>query len=119
MAFDTCRNEVMSFIDEASKDFGAQYILNKEQADKLDSICDSVDKFIEDFDCEYFDVSVDDITKQFTISIVCDEMILEHGRSNEFFKLIQMLSSFSFSKKGREGICVAMNIDNMWERVCG
>ena len=119
MDFNSCRDEVMSFIDEASKDFGSQYALNKEKFGKLDAVCDGVDKLIEDFDCEYFDVSADDITKQFTIAVVCDEMILEHGRSHEFFKLIQMLTSFSFTKKGRSSVCVTLNIDNMWERVCG
>lgn len=119
MEFNSCRDEVMSFINEASKDFGSQYALNEEQSGKLDAVCDGVDKLIDDFDCEYFDVSVDDITKQFTIAIVCDEMILEHGRSHEFFGLIQLLSSFSFAKEGKGSICVTLNIDNMWERVRG
>lgn len=115
MDFKGCRSAVMELVDEASKEFGSKYVLNQAQFDKLDGICDGVDKLIEDFDCEYFDVSVDDITKQFTIEVVCDEVIFEHGRSHEFFKLIQLLSSFSFSKKGREGIRIALNIDNMWE----
>lgn len=119
MTFNSCRDEVMNFVNKTSGRLGTQFSLNKEKFEKLDAICNSVDKFIEQFDCEYFAVSVDDITMQLTIFIVCDEMILEHGRSNDFFKLIQMLHSFSLSKKGNEGICIALNIDNIWERACG
>ena len=117
MDFHSCRNKVMSLIDETSKSFGSQYTLNKEKRDRLDKVCDGVGELIEGFDCEDFDVNVDNVTKQLTIAIICDEMLFENGRSHEFFKLIQLLSSFSFSKKGKESICVNLNIDDMWEKV--
>lgn len=115
MEYKGCYESVMELVAEASKEFGEQFTLNNEKANTLEYICEAVDKLVEDVDCESVDVSVDEVTKQLTIEVVCDEVIFEHGRSHEFFKLIQMLSSFSFSKKGREFIRIALNIDNMWE----
>lgn len=115
MEYKGCYESVVELIKEASQQFGDSYLLNDNKFANLKSVCDAVDLLVEEIDCESVDISVSDTTKQFTIEIVCDEIIFEQGRNNGFFKLIQMLDSFSFSKKGREFIRIALNIDNMWE----
>lgn len=115
MEYKGCYNSAVELIEEASQEFGDGFMLNKSKFDSLKLVCEEVDNLVEEIDCESADVSVNEATKQFTIEVVCDEVIFEHGRSNGFFKLIQMLSSFSFSKKGKEFIRITLNIDNMWE----
>lgn len=115
MEYTGCYSSAVELIEEASQEFGNGYILNDAKYDSLKYICEAVDNLVEEIDCESVNVSVNEATKQFTIEVVCDEVIFEQGRSNGFFKLIQMLNSFSFSKKGKEFIRIALNIDNMWE----
>lgn len=115
MEYKGCYSSAVELIKEASQEFGDRVSLNEAKFDSLKLVCEEVDNLVEEIDCESVDVSINEATKQFTIEVVCDEVIFEHGRSNGFFKLIQMLSSFSFSKKGRSYIRIALNIDNMWE----
>ena len=115
MSLNSCRDKVMSVVGKAFRDSGSKYILSEDKLDRLDAVCDSIDKLIEEFDGECSGVSVNDTTKQLTIAIVCDDIILEYGRSHEFFKLIQHLSSFSFAKKENERICVTLSINDMQE----
>jgi len=119
MEYQGCYDSVMEIVDKATEEFSPRYTVNQKRRSMLDDICDAVDTLVSEVDCEFVDVSVDDISKQLTIAVVCDEVIFEHGRSNGFFDLIQMLDSFSFSKKGRESIQIALNINDMWERSCG
>lgn len=115
MEYKGCYNSAVELIEEASQEFGDGFMLNKSKFDSLKYVCEMIDNLVEEVDCESVDVSVNEVKKQFTIEVVCDEIIFEHGRSHEFFKTIQMLSSFSFSKKGKEFIRITLNIDNMWE----
>lgn len=115
MEYKGCYSSAVELIEEASHEFGDAVVLNESKFDSLEYVCEYVDKLVEKTECDSVDVSVDKITKQFTIEIACDDIIFENGRSNEFFKLIQMLDSFSFSKKGRESLRITLNIDNMWE----
>lgn len=115
MEYKGCYSSAVELIEEASQEFGDKVSLNAAKFDSLKLVCEEVDNLVKEIDCESVDVSVNEATKQLTIEVVCDEVIFEHDRSNGFFKLIQMLSSFSFSKKGRSYIRIALNIDNMWE----
>ena len=47
---------------------------------------------------------------------ICDEIVLQHGRKNVFFQVIQMFDSFSFSKSKDGNVCISLNLDKMWER---
>lgn len=113
MDFCTCRDDVLEMIWKASAEFGSEYVLNRDQHKKIGDVCAYVDTLISESSAKCYDVSVDGVTKQFTISFTCEDMVLQHGRKHCFFKLISMLDSFSFEKKG-EDLCVSMNIDSMW-----
>lgn len=114
MSYKRCYDSMIELVEEASEKFGEGSILNETKFDSLKYVCNAIDRFIEEFECESYEVSVDETEKRFTIEVVTDEVVFEYGRSNEFFSLIQFLSSFSFSKKGADCIRIVMNIDNMW-----
>lgn len=116
MEYKPCYDDVKDMVDEASAQFGEGYELNRYKFNQLDEICEIVDELVLEFECECVDIAVDDMTKQLTIAIECDEMILIGGRTHEFFKLIAMLDSFVFSKAKRDTLRVEFNLNNMWER---
>lgn len=119
MEYTGCYDSVAEIVDEATKQFAQTYTLNEDKRGSLKEVCEAIDDFVEEIDCNFVDVSVDSNSKQLTIDIGCDDMILHDGRSSQFFTLIQMVDSFSFSKTKGGGLCIALNIDGVWERLRG
>lgn len=111
-----CYEPVIELVDERTSQFNG-YELNQEKYEMLDVICEMTDKLVEEIeDYECVNVSVDDTTKQLTISILCDEVVFQYGRTSVFFQLIQVLNSFSFSKAKGGLLRIDLNIDGVWEK---
>lgn len=110
-----CYDSVVEVVDAASEQFGDAHPLNIDRFAMLEDICSSVDKVVDEIECSQIDVSVGAVNRVLTISFVCDDLELQHGREHEFFSLIQMLDSFSFSKATNDGLWVALNVDGLWE----
>lgn len=119
MEYVTCKDSVMELIDEGTAQFGPSYRVSKEVIERVSKICEEVDRLVPTIDCEYVDVSIDERTKELTITVACDELILPDGRNGEFFDLIAMLDSFSFKKQGREFMRMDFNVSGVWEHMCG
>lgn len=116
MEYNGCYGPVLELVNEGTGQFKG-YGLNKEKYEMLDAICETTDKLVSEIeDCECVNASIDDTTKQLTISILCDDVIFQHGRESVFFTLIQMLSSFSFSKAKGGLLRIDLNIDGVWEK---
>lgn len=119
MEYMGCYDSVIELVNEGTARFHG-YELNNKKYEMLDTICEAVDKLVDEIDdCECVNVSIDDYTKQLTISILCYDVIFQHGRENVFFSLIQMLSSFSFSKASGGFLQIDLNIDDIWEENSG
>ena len=76
---------------------------------------EKVDALFEEIDCSVIDASVNMDNKVLTISIFCDEVILENGRENRFCKLLQEVTSFSISKAAEDTLRLDMNIAGVWQ----
>lgn len=117
MEYTGCFDAVESVVNEATKQYGGRYTLNKELYEKLPDICREVDMLFGEMECLCLDVSVYDVpSKRVAIEIICEEMILQHGREHVFFQVIQTFDSFSFSKSKDGNVCISLNLDKMWER---
>lgn len=119
MEYTGCYDSVIELVDAGTEEF-PDYKLNEDKFSSLKDVCEMVDSLVEEIDdCECVNVSIDDHTKQLTISILCYDVIFQHGRENVFFSLIQMLSSFSFSKAKGGLLRIDLNIDGVWEEKSG
>lgn len=116
MEYRPCYDSVTEMVSEASHKFGEYYILQEEKFNRLRGICEIVDELVPEIDAESLDVTVDEASKRLTIGIECQEMVLEYGRTSDFFKLIKMVDSFSFYKVKKDLMRVDFNLDGMWER---
>lgn len=118
MEYMGCRDEALDVIDEASEKFGDQYFINEEKYEQLDEIFDLVDEvvriFIDDGVCESVTVDVDPKTKELIFNIVCDEIILQHGRTHRFFALVQMADSLRFSKAKPDSVRIEVGVLGLW-----
>lgn len=119
MEYMGCYDSVIEIVDEGTKEFAATHALSEEKVKSLSGVCEAADSFVGEIDCNFVDVSVDSSSKQLTIDIGCDDIILHDGRNSQFFTLIQMVDSFSFSKTKKCGLCIALNVDGVWERLRG
>ena len=116
MEYKGCYGSVIELVNEGTGQFN-DYELNEEKCEMLNLICEMADKLVGEIeDCECVNASIDDTTKQLTISILCNDVIFQHGRTSVFFQLIQMLSSFSFSKAKGGLLRIDLNIDGVWEK---
>lgn len=118
MDYPGCKGFVYDLLDEASDEFFPAYTIKENISERLDEICRLVDVLAIELDCENVDVSVNTSSKQLSIIIVCDEIIMENN-AHPFFELIKMLDSFAFSKCGKELLQIELNIDGLWERSSG
>lgn len=119
MEYMGCKNITFDLIDEAAKKFGGAYLLNREKYEKLDEICDLVDEvvqiFEDEFECEAVTVDIDTTTKELIFNIVCDQIILQHGRTHKFFKLAELVDSIRFSKAEPDSIRIEIGVYGLWQ----
>lgn len=112
--FTSCYSLVMELINEMSLKDSHSTPLNQERFKFIDHICELVDSLICGFECRCVRANINDITYGLTISIWCDELILQGEISNDFFSLIKMISSFSVSKSQDDDLRIGFNIDDIW-----
>ena len=115
MEYKGCFNTVHGLIEDASQEFGAAFIISPEKSEQVGRAREKVDALFEEIDCSVIDASVNMDNKVLTISIFCDEVILENGRENGFCKLLQEVTSFSISKAAENTLRLDMNIAGVWQ----
>lgn len=115
MEYKGCFDTVHGLIEDASKEFGAAFVVSPEKSGQVSRACEKVDALFEEIDCSVIDASVNMDNKVLTISIFCDEVILENGRENGFCKLLQEVTSFSISKAAENTLRLDMNIAGVWQ----
>lgn len=113
-----CKDAAFDIIDEASEKFGSSYFINEEKYAQLDEICGLVDEVVQVFDdefgCDAVTVDVDPTTKELIFNIVCDEIILQHGRTHKFFALAGLVDSLRFSKAKPDSLRIEFIVSGLW-----
>ncbi len=116
MEYTGCKDAAFEIVEEASEEFGSSYFLNEEKYEKLNKICGLVDELMldEDFGCDALTVDVDTMTKELIFNIVCDEIILQHGRTHKFFTLAGLVDSIKFSKAKPSKLRIEIGVSGLW-----
>ena len=118
MEYTGCKDAAFDVIDEATEKFGDAYFLNDEKYKGLDEICGLVDEVVQgiddEFGCDSVTVDVDPTTKELIFNIVCDEIILQHGRTHRFFALMGLVDSVRFSKAKPDSVRIEIGISGLW-----
>ena len=118
MEYIGCKESTFDVIDEASEKFGDSYFLNEEKYGCLDEICGLVDEVVQEigdeFGCDAVTVDVDPTTKELIFNIVCDEIILQHGRTHKFFTLMELVDSVRFSKAKPDSLRIEIGMSGLW-----
>lgn len=102
-------------VDEATEQFGNNWVVPKNKRIGLQSDCKLIDRISSEFDCESIEADIDDETMKIKISLISPDIVLEYGRTHPFFALIQHTESFSFSAIG-DNIRVDFVFAGLWEK---
>lgn len=97
---------------EAESQFKTWFV-PKSKREKLSEPLAIIDRLCDEFDCESAEAEVYDETMDLSVTLVCSDIIMEHGRNHIFFELIKHASSFSFSAE-EDMLRVAFNFAGLW-----
>lgn len=118
MEYMGCREAAFDVFEEASEKFKGLYVINVKKKEKLEEICDLVDEvfqiFDDEFGCDALTVDVDETTKELIFNIVCDEIILQHGRTHKFFELVGLVDAIRFSKAKPSSLRIEVVVSELW-----
>lgn len=110
------RDMVAQMIHDTTKQLGKKFAVTSGADARVYDICDMVGDLMEKIEATNCFVEADPNARVLTLGVVCDDMILQHGRIDPFFELIKHVGSFSFSKEG-ESLAIRFNIYNIWRYV--
>ena len=105
MEYMGCKDAAFDVIDEASEKFGELYFINEDEVVQI---------FDDEFGCDAVTVDVDPTTKELIFNIVCNEVILQHGRAHKFFALAQLVDSIHFSKAKPDSLRIEIGVSKLW-----
>lgn len=118
MEYTGCKDLAFEVIDESSEEFGDSFFINEEKYERLDEICELVDEVVleidDEFGCDAVTVEVDTATMELIFNIVCDQIIMQHGRTDKFFKLVTLADSVRFSKAKPDSLRIEIGVAGLW-----
>lgn len=110
-----CYEAVSMVTDEATSQFGFSYYVNEERQNELEYSCDLIDKLAEECHGVSYDVEVDDLTTEVSVTLECEELIVKE-RDSIFYELLERVNRLKFGLSG-ENLCIKFTFDSIWDRV--
>ena len=112
----SCYDVVIDLVSQATELHGEEYRLNHDITQQLKTICNYIEVALKQYECEFFEVNINENTMQLTIAIVCEDMILDKQTSAIFGQIINTVDSFSFSRPEIDSLRVEFKYNHIWEK---
>lgn len=116
MSFIKCFDVASMVIDDATERFSPLWKPNSERLDIFKEYCDAIDKLSKEFDGESFEVEVDEISLEITVSLECDEVIIESS-NHILYELAKRTVKYGFSVSDEGNLLVKFVFPSLWDRV--
>ena len=114
MSFVKCFDAAAMVIEEAGKRFGPTWRINEQKEQALQSICAGIDAVSDEFDGSMFEVSVDEVTREISIMLVCENIVVR-SPWHMFYEIADCTSRFSVNADG-ENICLKFVFPGIWDK---
>jgi len=111
----TTANLVHKQVFEFLKKYSSDYMLDRDQFNKLMSLCDLADMIVSEFDGEISTIVIDPALCNGVISVNLSEMVMEDGRKHPFFTHLKHADFLRFTHKSADTMCVQFGVNNLWE----
>lgn len=116
MSFVKCFDTASMVIDDATERFGPMWKINGERLDVLKQYCDAIDLLSEEFGGKSFEIEVDEITMEITITLECDEIVIE-SPEHLLYELAKRTVRYGFSVSEEGNLLVKFVFQNLWEKL--
>lgn len=114
MAFVNCFDVVSMVVEEAANRFSPIYDLNEDKYKFLKDYCSVIDDIFKEFDGEYYDVEVDEITMKVSIAFGCDLITITSSK-HRLYEIMRHACSVEFCEKNGK-IEVRLVFPSLWDR---
>ena len=115
MSFVKCFDVVSMVAEEASEQFGAAWHVNKEKERVLKKDCLAIDSLAEEFNGVSFEVDIDDVVMDITVSLVCGEVVIENT-SHKLYDILHHTKKFSVRKVDDSSIQLDFVFPGIWDK---
>ena len=111
----TCYDAAEMVLDEATQRFAPLFRENRENKLILRQYCDALDLLAEEFDGVSFEIDVDEITMEITLTMECGEIELSSAK-HRLFQLAALSKKFSIRHGEGDTLALAFTFSPIWER---
>lgn len=105
----------VDLIAEATERHGPGFRLDPEMTAELPTISILTEALAKRTEGQY-DIEVDD-NMRLTVSVVCDELILDSTNVKEFCQLVRLADATGFSTPGVDMMTIRFRFDRFWKKV--
>lgn len=110
----SCYDIAEMVIDEGSKQFSPDLVLNLDAVRKFAGFCGIIDELAEEFNGTCISVDVDGETKELVVELTCEEIIIE-TKDHNLLKVSESANTVSFSKgEVDEGLLIRFKFPGVW-----
>lgn len=96
------RDIIMTNIDHTIAEYAVEKKFDEEKYKNLEEACEIMQEILDDFGTISIDIDPEAADDSVTIGFECDEIIVENGRSHQFFTLVGLFDSIRFMKSEEE-----------------
>ncbi len=116
MSFAKCFDVVSMVTEEAGKQFGLMWRVDKDKEKILKKNCEGIDALAKEFNGVSFEVDVNDITMNITVSLVCGEIIISEP-SHRLYNILQHAKRFAIKQVESDNIQLDFVFPGIWSKV--
>ena len=109
-----CFSVVSMVVDEATQQFSPMYKLNQEWLDILKQYCEVIDKLSVQCEGVAYDVGVDDLTHEVSISMECPSFYAEPANKH-FLEVLKSTVTLRFDNCGNGNVKATFVFPTLWE----
>ncbi len=109
-----CYNVAADLIAEASRQFGSTWVIDEEKQRGFQRCCEIIDKAIEEFGVQDYEVEVDDVTARIIITLTVKDIIIEN-RDHDLYRAMMAAETLRISKCEDEyAFNIAFEFPSVW-----
>jgi len=113
-----CYSTVLEVIEEGSKRFSSIFEENKDKVRDFEAICTYIDTLIKKYNCEYYEIEIEDGTTDISIAVTCAEVTFD-TEDDPIYVLLDASQSASFSYGEKKNtICIKLTFCGVWDPIC-
>ena len=114
----TCYGTAELVLEEATRRFAPLLRVSGDKEQAFKDLCSRVDPLIDSFGCVALEVNVDEETTDISLSLISQDLVLEHGRDNPFFRIVasQDVKAVVF-KAEEDELVTTFVLPGIWEKV--